>query len=42
MRTPASCSDRQRHPGLVEEYVATGQPVGSRMLVERAALEVSP
>ncbi len=28
--------------GVVEEYVATGFPVGSRTLVERAALEVSP
>jgi heat-inducible transcriptional repressor len=27
---------------VVEEYVATGQPVGSRSLVERAGLEVSP
>ncbi len=27
---------------VVEEYVATGQPVGSRALVERAALAVSP
>ena len=27
---------------VVEEYVATGQPVGSRVLVERAALGVSP
>ena len=27
---------------LVEEYVATGQPVGSRYLVERGALSVSP
>jgi heat-inducible transcriptional repressor len=28
--------------GLVEEYVATGQPVGSRTLVERTRLSVSP
>jgi heat-inducible transcriptional repressor len=37
-------SDRQRHIlGLVvEEYVATGQPVGSRNLVERSGLGVSP
>jgi heat-inducible transcriptional repressor len=37
-------SDRQRDilGLLVEEYVATGQPVGSRTLVERTALEVSP
>ncbi len=27
---------------VVEEYVATGQPVGSRALVERSGLEVSP
>jgi heat-inducible transcriptional repressor len=27
---------------VVEEYVATGQPVGSRHLVERAAMSVSP
>jgi heat-inducible transcriptional repressor len=27
---------------VVEEYIATGQPVGSRSLVERAGLSVSP
>jgi heat-inducible transcriptional repressor len=27
---------------VVEEYVATGQPVGSKALVERSGLEVSP
>ena len=27
---------------MVEEYVATGQPVGSKTLVERAGLRVSP
>ncbi|MBA3566024.1 MAG: heat-inducible transcription repressor HrcA, partial [Actinobacteria bacterium] len=27
---------------VVEEHVATGQPVGSRALVERSGLEVSP
>src|SRR2546426_5623711 len=27
---------------VVEEYVATGQPVGSKSLVERAGLGVSP
>ena len=27
---------------VVEEYVSTGQPVGSRVLVERSGLEVSP
>ena len=37
-------SDRQRHilGQVVEEYVATGQPVGSRTLLERSALGVSP
>src|SRR6478752_6394448 len=36
-------SDRQRAilTLVVEEYVATGQPVGSKMLVERAGLAVS-
>jgi heat-inducible transcriptional repressor len=36
-------SDRQRAilTLVVEEYVATGQPVGSKMLVERAGLVVS-
>ena len=27
---------------VVEEYVATGQPVGSKNLVERAGMRVSP
>src|SRR6185312_4497671 len=27
---------------VVEEYVATGQPVGSKSLVERSGMEVSP
>ena len=27
---------------VIEEYVATGQPVGSRALVERSGLNVSP
>ena len=27
---------------VVEEYIATGQPVGSRYLVERAGLKISP
>src|SRR6478609_10814598 len=27
---------------VVEEYVATGQPVGSKTLVERAGLRLSP
>ncbi|MGH3002084.1 MAG: heat-inducible transcriptional repressor HrcA [Gaiellaceae bacterium] len=37
-------SERQRDilRRVVEEYVATGQPVGSRTLVERAELRVSP
>src|SRR5436305_405640 len=37
-------SDRQRDilRLLVEEYVQTGQPVGSRTLVERSGLGVSP
>jgi heat-inducible transcriptional repressor len=37
-------SDRQRDilARVIEEYVATGQPVGSRYLVERAGLSVSP
>ncbi len=37
-------SERQRQIliGVVEEYVATGQPVGSKHLVERAGIRVSP
>src|SRR5882672_9575699 len=37
-------SDRQRDLlcHVVEEYVATGQPVGSKTLVEKAGLGVSP
>src|SRR5690349_9272099 len=37
-------SDRQREilRGVVEEFVATGQPVGSRYLVERSGLHISP
>src|SRR5690242_21426332 len=37
-------SERQRGilRRVVEEFVATGQPVGSKTLVERAALGVSP
>lgn len=37
-------TDRQRDilRSVVEEYVATGQPVGSKHLVERAGLSVSP
>lgn len=37
-------SERQREIliRVVEEYVATGQPVGSKYLVERAGMQVSP
>jgi heat-inducible transcriptional repressor len=37
-------TDRQRDilRGVVEEYIATGQPVGSKHLVERSGLRVSP
>jgi heat-inducible transcriptional repressor len=37
-------TDRQRQilRRLVEEYIATGQPIGSKHLVERAGLRVSP
>src|SRR5688572_3677196 len=37
-------TDRQRDilRRLVEEYIATGQPVGSKYLVERAGLSISP
>jgi heat-inducible transcriptional repressor len=37
-------TDRQREilRHLIEEYIATGQPVGSKYLVERAGLSVSP
>ena len=37
-------TQRQREilRGFVEEYVATGEPVGSKTLVERSALRVSP
>ncbi|HEY7707886.1 MAG TPA: heat-inducible transcriptional repressor HrcA [Gaiellaceae bacterium] len=37
-------TDRQREilRRVVEEYIATGQPVGSKHLVERAGLTVSP
>ena len=40
----AVLSERQRDilRRVVEEYVATGQPVGSKTLVERAGLGVSP
>src|SRR5438067_1846274 len=41
--TPTELTDRQRSllRGLVEEHIATGQPVGSRTLVERTGLRVS-
>jgi heat-inducible transcriptional repressor len=40
---PTSFTDRQRDilARVIEEYVATGQPVGSRYLVERAGLNMS-
>ncbi|MFL5945836.1 MAG: heat-inducible transcriptional repressor HrcA [Gaiellaceae bacterium] len=40
----ASLTPRQREllARVVEEYIATGQPVGSRYLVERAELKISP
>jgi heat-inducible transcriptional repressor len=44
MSEPLSLSERQQGilRRVVEEYVATGQPVGSRSLVERSGLAVSP
>src|SRR5919197_1043156 len=41
--TDPDLTDRQRRilRGVVEGYVATGQPVGSRTLVERTGLDVS-
>jgi heat-inducible transcriptional repressor len=43
MGAGAELSDRQREilSRVVEEYVATSAPVGSRVLVERAGMEVS-
>ena len=44
-RDPAAgLTPRQRDilARVIEEYIATGQPVGSRYLVERAGLKVSP
>ena len=43
-RTELQLTPRQREilRAVVEEYIATGQPVGSRTLVERAQLGVSP
>jgi heat-inducible transcriptional repressor len=40
--TELSARQRAILRGVVEEYVVTGQPVGSRTLVERAGLDVSP
>jgi heat-inducible transcriptional repressor len=40
--TELSARQRAILRGVVEEYVLTGQPVGSRTLVERAGLDVSP
>src|SRR5712691_1922554 len=41
MRMQLSSRKREILRGVVEEYVATGQPVGSKMLVERSGLGVS-
>jgi heat-inducible transcriptional repressor len=40
--TDLSARQRDLLARVIEEYVATGQPVGSRYLVERAGLSVSP
>jgi heat-inducible transcriptional repressor len=42
--TAAGLTPRQRDllARVIEEYIATGQPVGSRYLVERAGLSISP
>jgi heat-inducible transcriptional repressor len=40
--TDLTLRQREILRGVVEAYVATGQPVGSRTLVERAGLDVSP
>src|SRR5919197_509122 len=42
--TASDLTRRQREVlrGVVEEYIATGQPVGSRTLIERTGLGVSP
>ena len=44
MRQDLDLTERQRALliGLVEEYVATGQPVGSKTLVERSGLQIAP
>jgi heat-inducible transcriptional repressor len=43
-RTASDLTPRQREVlrGVVEEYIATGQPVGSRTLVERTGIGFSP
>jgi len=43
MNADMELTDRQRRilRGVVEGYVATGQPVGSSTLVERTGLDVS-
>ncbi|MGH3132601.1 MAG: heat-inducible transcriptional repressor HrcA, partial [Gaiellaceae bacterium] len=38
---PLSARKREILRRVVEEYVATGQPVGSRALVERSSMQVS-
>src|SRR5919206_2532502 len=44
VQEPPNLTERQREIllGLVEAHVATGQPVGSKALVERMAMRVSP
>src|SRR6185437_1660018 len=44
MRETTKISERQRAVlrHVVEEFVGTGQPVGSKTLVERSDLDVSP
>ncbi len=43
-QTPVQLTERQQEilRRVIQEYVATGQPVGSRALVERAGLRLSP
>src|SRR4029450_11829153 len=40
---PTELTDRQRSllRGVVEQHIATGQPIGSKTLVERTGLRVS-
>src|SRR6185437_1439639 len=40
--TGLTARQRELLARVIEEYSATGQPVGSRSLVERAGLSVSP